>query len=131
MPYVNKKTQSEYQRQWRQKRRLYWIGKNGPCKVCGGSEDLEVDHVNPCDKSMNPSQIWSMCEGKRTEELSKCQVLCKKCHRKKTLNEMKKTKHGKLWMYQKYGCRCSLCRDAKRLSDLKYRSKSGKMAESG
>jgi len=78
-----------YQRNWMRKRRKDWINANGPCKVCGSKENLEVDHINPKEKSLRPSQIWSLTEAKRLVELAKCQVLCHDCHLEKTLRERK------------------------------------------
>lgn len=57
-----------------------------PCVRCGESDPivLEFDHLE--DKQLNiarvGSQGWSI--EKLEEEISKCQVLCANCHRKKT-----------------------------------------------
>lgn len=63
-------------------RRKAWLSENGPCAVCGSSEFLEIDHINPETKVSH--NVWSWSESRRTEELKKCQVLCKKCHKEKT-----------------------------------------------
>ena len=49
----------EYQRNWLKDRRTEWIEENGPCKQCGGSENLEIDHIDPNKKSCNVSTLWS------------------------------------------------------------------------
>lgn len=75
--------QREYQRGWVKSRRQKWIDANGPCKACGSSENLEVDHVDPIRKVSH--RIWSWTAERREKELRKCQVLCRPCHRKKTV----------------------------------------------
>lgn len=71
-----------YQRNWIARRRKDWFDKNGPCVICGSMEQLELDHINPEDKITHV--VWSLSEGKRNLELSKCQVLCRTCHKRKT-----------------------------------------------
>jgi 5-methylcytosine-specific restriction endonuclease McrA len=87
MPYKDKEIMKTYQREWMRRRRQDWIDANGPCKVCGSVERLEVDHINPNEKSLNPTKVWSLTEEKRNLELAKCQVLCNTCHLQKTLKE--------------------------------------------
>lgn len=84
MPLKTKEEQREYQRKWMAQRRQEWIDLNGPCKNCDSWDDLEVDHINPLTKTMNPSQIWSRKQEIRDEELAKCQVLCEDCHKEKS-----------------------------------------------
>lgn len=117
MPYKDKEKQKEFQRQWCAKRKKDWIEKNGPCK-CGSTKNLEVDHIDPSKKWKH--SVWSYSKEKREDELKKCQVLCEKCHMRKTLEQRKKTTHGKLAMYTNHGCRCSLCKNAKIESSRKY-----------
>ena len=77
----------DYQRAWISKRRLeYFEGKY--CERCGSSEDLQLDHVDP-DKKIS-HRIWSWSEERREEEIAKCQVLCKPCHRSKTFDQRPK-----------------------------------------
>lgn len=78
-----------YQRIWIKKRRTDWIIKNGPCTLCGSEKDLQVDHINRRTKELNPQAIWSRQKSVRVKELSKCQVLCGKCHKNKTSRENK------------------------------------------
>lgn len=73
-----------YQREWVRKRRTSWIESNGPCKHCGSYEDLEVDHIDHNSKEIPIRCIWSRKESIRIKELSKCQVLCSRCHKEKT-----------------------------------------------
>lgn len=106
----------DYQLAWIQRRRDDWIAENGPCARCGSQEDLQVDHIDPATKSMNPARIWSLSAAKREAELVKCQVLCGACHREKTQVELSFIpEHGTRARYARkdeYKCRCPLCRAA-------------------
>lgn len=88
MKVSRKEYLKKFQRGWLKNRRLAWISENGPCKLCGSSESLEVDHINREDKEMNPSTVWSRRKEVRDKELAKCQVLCEKCHLEKSNKEM-------------------------------------------
>lgn len=70
---------------------LYYRNKDAfyadkSCVECGGTDDLELDHIDPAEKSFNPEKLWRMAKDnpKRVAELKKCQVLCEGCHREKT-----------------------------------------------
>jgi 5-methylcytosine-specific restriction endonuclease McrA len=88
-PYADKEAQRTFQREWMRSRRSKWVADNGPCRVCGSSDNLEVDHIDPSLKTMSPRSIWSLSDKnkRKTAELDNCQVLCKVCHLKKTLEE--------------------------------------------
>jgi 5-methylcytosine-specific restriction endonuclease McrA len=89
----------------------------GKCVKCGATEDLEIDHVNPAEKSFTVSMLWSVSKERFEAELSKCQLLCKKCHNEKSILEAGKKLvknqdvHGTLSSYRY--CKCELCRAAK------------------
>lgn len=55
------------------------------CVQCGSKEKLELDHIVRETKISH--SVWSWKEERRNKELEKCQVLCKKCHSKKTAME--------------------------------------------
>jgi 5-methylcytosine-specific restriction endonuclease McrA len=112
----------EYQKNWMRERRLEWVLANGPCKHCGSSDNLEVDHINPALKTMEASSVWSRTQSVRDKELSNCQVLCKQCHLKKTLAERPQPTHGTTNMYNVYKCRCDDCKLAKQKKDMKKRN---------
>jgi 5-methylcytosine-specific restriction endonuclease McrA len=95
MPYKDPEKMRIYQRDWMRARRQAWIDANGPCKVCGSTEKLEVDHIHRRFKKIKPSNIWSLTAKKRLTELKKCQVLCNKCHLEKTLRERKRKRKNK------------------------------------
>jgi hypothetical protein len=112
MPYIDPVEQKEYRLKWIRKRRNEWLSANGPCRRCGSWERLEVDHIDP--KTKVSHRIWSWKESTRTEELKKCQVLCRKCHEKKTAEEFRRDAvHGTHASYRR-GCRCELCREHQR-----------------
>lgn len=91
------------------------LDKGGRCQICGSDSKLEFDHIDPNTKKMTIAKIWSFSEEMRNLELSKCQLLCNECHKKKTLADFgrvsAKETHGTLSSY-KY-CKCKLCKSAK------------------
>lgn len=77
----------EYQRnRWRSTKQTM-DALFGPCAICGSCEYLEYDHRDPASKSFEIK--WSYSVAKLTEELVKCQCLCRRCHRDKTSKEQK------------------------------------------
>jgi 5-methylcytosine-specific restriction endonuclease McrA len=87
---MNKK---KYQLNWIKTRRDEFIKSKGNCcNICNNVNNLEVDHINPILKTMNPSNIWSRKLEIRQKELNNCQVLCKECHMKKTIEHRTKYK---------------------------------------
>jgi len=87
MPYKNKDDLRKFQREWKAARRQAWIDSQGAkCIDCNSTERLEVDHVDPSQKLMRPSLIWSLAEAnpKRIAELAKCVLRCHDCHQVKT-----------------------------------------------
>jgi len=57
----------------------------GVCVVCGSTEDLQFDHLNPSTKKFSLGKLWSSSQEVFLEELSKCQLLCFTCHQIKTI----------------------------------------------
>ena len=57
----------------------------GACVVCGATEDLQLDHLNPSTKKFNLGKLWSTNLENFLEELTKCQLLCFTCHQLKTV----------------------------------------------
>lgn len=106
----------EYDRNWRERRRLDWIAfQGGICAKCGSVTMLEVDHIDRATKAMEPAAIWSRSKEVREAELTKCQVLCSSCHKVKTQIEFKLVRpHGTYGKYNKEKCRCPLCKQASR-----------------
>lgn len=120
----------QYQLVWIKKRRDEWLAQNGPCKKCGSTEQLEVDHIDPSTKALNPTYIWSRKKADRDLELAKCQVLCRKCHKQKTVIEFTKIDrvHGTNTTY-KAGCRCEECRAAAVAHTREWRYRTGRRIE--
>jgi hypothetical protein len=85
MPYSDPAKQAAYQAEWISKRRQVWILDNGPCEICGYSDKLQIDHIDPSSKLTH--RIWSWTQKRRDEELKKCRVLCYKCHDTKSRTE--------------------------------------------
>lgn len=126
MGYKDAAKQVEYQRKWIAQRR-YDFFSNEKCVRCGSTERLELDHINPQDKTTH--NIWSWSEERRLAEIAKCQVLCHECHLHKTYNiDLPKMRgyvpgaHGAS-RYSKKGCRCDVCRAGHRMQRRKERER--------
>ena len=61
----------------------------GKCIECGNTEALEFDHIDPSTKSFNISAGYHKPKEVLEEELSKCQLLCNKCHIEKSKKDLK------------------------------------------
>jgi 5-methylcytosine-specific restriction endonuclease McrA len=91
MPYKDKEKQRAAQWQWMKRRRDAWFAEHGPCAKCKSFIDLELDHVDPKHKISHT--VWSWADERRLAELSKCQALCKPCHKAKTLEAYQAITH--------------------------------------
>lgn len=105
-----------YREHWKRKREDYLKDKS--CVVCGSTERLEIDHINPEEKDHRASRkIFFNSKERQEKELVKCQVLCYNCHKAKTkedirkLNSKKSIRHG-LNSYVKKKCNCNICQTA-------------------
>ena len=110
----------KYQKEWLAKRRQAWIKEHGPCVICNSTDRMEVDHIDPTLKKLNPSKLWSLSSSNpvRIAELEKCQVLCYTCHKAKTKKQFTVEDHG-LNRYERHGCRCDVCKAAKSKKNAK------------
>lgn len=115
MPYKDKDKQREYQRLWIKRRRQEYLGDKS-CAECGSNDSLEVHHTDPTLKVDH--KVWSWVQSRRDEELAKCEVLCKSCHKKQHA-----TSHGMEWMYRAHKCRCDLCKAANTRKNREYRKR--------
>lgn len=107
MPYKDKQKHREYQLAWYHKRRHQYLGDKA-CVQCGAKDQLEFNHIDPTTKVSH--RIWGWCKEKLEAELAKCEILCRDCH----IKHHRPLDHG-VSMYR-YGCRCDVCKQAKRLS---------------
>ena len=99
----------EYQKVRYVKRRTMFIAElGGKCILCGSTENLEFDHIDPTQKAFNIGKwIANRKEEDIRAELKKCQLLCASCHKRKTV-KAKSVEHGE----GKTGvrnCRCEKC----------------------
>lgn len=109
----------QYQKEWMRKRRKAIIADlGGACVICGTTEGLEIDHIDPKTKSFPISRVVSMSLSNpiRIAELAKCQLLCTSHHLEKTFSTAKI--HG-IYGYRK-GCRCGTCTYAKHIQKKRY-----------
>lgn len=102
----------------------------GACVICGTEADLEFDHVDPATKIFQISgRGLDKNRAVLLAEVCKCQLLCGQHHREKTKGDPKRATqrvsrrgdpdflpHGTTSGYSYHGCRCDLCREAKRRS---------------
>lgn len=82
----------------------------GKCVQCFSTSNLEFDHIDPATKSFNLGRSWSVSLDIFLLELTKCQLLCKPCHKKKSDKEQTVDIHGTWGMYRNRKCRCPICR---------------------
>ncbi len=100
----------------RRKKLLELLG--GKCEKCGNNDHsiLEFDHINPKTKQFDIANAKDFPEKKLIKEVKKCRILCRPCHQIKTRENWefggKPARHGTLWMYKKYKCRCKKCKKA-------------------
>ena len=109
MGYADPELQRKYQREWRASRRAEWLADKS-CVICGTTEDLQVDHIDPSQKVDH--NVWSWSLARREEELAKCQVLCWPHHKEKTFRDSHPNgiNHGTAGSYRNAQCRCEICR---------------------
>lgn len=110
------------------KRKLFIELLGGKCTICGSSERLEFDHIDPTKKEYNIAKVWAN-DAKVIPELKKCQLLCFEHHLEKTKREQSLSKqkraHGKVSEYSRYKCRCALCTAAFSAWKKDYRKRKG------
>jgi hypothetical protein len=105
----------EYQRRYQLEKYRRWMAEarerlGGQCAVCGTTENLEFDHIDPAAKSFTLGTYRPNREA-WDAEVAKCQLLCFEHHKEKTATERRTVLHGTWGMYQNQGCRCQICRD--------------------
>lgn len=102
------------------------------CAQCKSQVNLEFNHINRKNKKDVIANLLSSSLKTLNEEIAKCELLCRNCHKKFTANQWKNKEitpwnkgiskdfvHGTARTYTRLGCRCKLCKIAKKL----YREK--------
>lgn len=83
----NRDRYKDKQLKQRQDRREFLYENLGnSCSVCGSTEKLEFDHINPAFKSGRNSFL-SMGIDTIRSQLDNIQVLCHKCHKEKSTSQ--------------------------------------------
>lgn len=128
MPYKNKEDANKYAKEWQKNRyaefRKEAILKLGSvCISCRSGDNLEFDHIDPSTKSFNIGGTRSISGDRFFGEVDKCQLLCRVCHKDKTILERGQTptkdNHGKRSSCMS-GCRCKECRSSQNEYMKKY-----------
>lgn len=105
---------SNYHRLYYYKRRqaiIDYLG--GECVECGRKDDLQVDHIDPQQKSFNISRNVTLSNPAVRAELDKCQLLCRPHHEAKTADENTGFTHGSIYGWMTKKCTCAECTLAK------------------
>jgi len=105
----------EKQKVKREERRIWALEYFGnKCAECSSTLNLEFHHIDKTTKENNISSLYSSSIEVFKRELDKCQLLCKKHHNDKTLEEKKQVRaegtHGTLSSYRY--CHCDICKEA-------------------
>jgi hypothetical protein len=83
----------------------------GKCAVCGSTENLQFDHIDPKTKSFTIATKWKLPFEKLKPELGLCQLLCWPHHIEKTMREGSSgviRTHTSTWCAQS-GCQLVEC----------------------
>lgn len=92
----------------------------GKCVRCPSRDRLEMDHIDPSTKYKRISQLANYKEETFWEEVKKCQLLCKDCHRKKSREDAKHPEHGTKTSYRRCGPpACKICRATRQKIEIK------------
>ena len=87
----------------------------GICVKCGGTDNLQFDHIDRLLKKFDITSSFSRPWFELEEEAKKCQLLCMRCHNEKTAVDqgklVAKGTHGTLSSYRY--CKCDSCKAAK------------------
>lgn len=100
--------QSRYES--KRERLLHIVGTS--CAICGSSEMLEFDHIDPEDKSFSIMAHWGRPIDELIPELAKCRTLCHSCHKETASYGRPTVEHGG-GLSGKKNCKCDLCKARK------------------
>jgi hypothetical protein len=129
MPRKVKEKYNEYMKsyminRYNKKKEKIFDMLGGCCAKCGSKDNLEIDHIDPSEKSFSVSKMWSIREDLFIDEIGKCQLLCHKHHLEKTLNDNgfnSRENHGTYVCYRYNNCRCEKCRKIASIENKKFR----------
>lgn len=87
----------DYSRNYYYKRKERIIERlGGKCVRCGSCEKLEIHHRDAYNKCFAVTKkILSIPLDKLEEELSKCELLCKKCHQEESIRQFRERTQGR------------------------------------
>ena len=74
---------------YRKNKEKVWMALGNKCARCGCKYDLQIDHIDPFTKKFDVTRKLSSKLGPLWEEIYKCQLLCKSCHKEKTKEDQK------------------------------------------
>lgn len=123
MPYKDPEKQRAYARQWAANRRKKYTAGMA-CVDCGSTENLEMDHRDPAEKTSH--RIWSWAEPRLLAELAKCEPRCRDCHHAR--HNQDAPQHGTEYTYRR-GCRCGECRAANTEKARRYKARKAGAAD--
>lgn len=86
------------------------VWRTGKNTVCGATENLQFDHIDPALKEVNINNVMTRKREIALKEIDKCQLLCKQHHIEKTNNEKAPFTHGTMYAWWNKGCRCEICK---------------------
>ena len=92
-PENNDRIKSKINKQYQENRKQIIEQLGGVCSHpnCNSTEDLQLDHINPLEKSYSISERISSWDIKKLQpEIDKCQLLCPKHHLEKTIEDGRK-----------------------------------------
>ena len=103
------------------RRKILMAALDSQCAVCGSTENLEFDHVDPSSKTFVISDGLDFPWVRLIEELAKCQLLCHEHHLCKSMQEgsLGTVEHGG-GLSGKKNCKCAPCKARKRQYMLGY-----------
>jgi 5-methylcytosine-specific restriction endonuclease McrA len=129
-----------YARRWKQIIEHF----GGKCNLCGATgRKFETDHIDPETKLFSIGvRLAGVSAKKLAIELEKCQLLCWKCHREKSVTDISDQRleqerlkrvsvnnkygdflHGSHSTYQNKKCRCEACKKAQSEYKKKLRNR--------
>lgn len=119
MPHIKRAAHNAYHREYQRKlyaRRVTEMIAHlgGKCARCGSTSLLQIDHIDPKQKSFTLTINYKRKLADLLQEMKKCQLLCSPCHLAKTVidrgHKPSAGTHGTLSSYRH--CKCKECKAA-------------------